>query len=265
MSVIDEILEEKKREVSEIKNLHGETLFSFRKNKNLFYESLKNEEYLSVIAEIKPRSPSHGVMAEKDEDMIELAKLYKNTGVNAISVLTDNKFFGGGYDLLREISEKVDIALLAKDFIIDTVQIDMAILNGASAILLISDILNDMELLRLYEYAISRKIDVLLEAHEPENIKRSLALNPTIIGINNRNLFTLIEDLNHSLRVRELLPDDVLKISLSAVKSRKDAEKIAEAGYDVILIGSVIMKAFNKSAALNSFMKVEKNVKVLQS
>ncbi|MGC8765866.1 MAG: indole-3-glycerol phosphate synthase TrpC [Brevinematia bacterium] len=262
MGIIDEILEEKRREVSELKKLHGESLFSLRRNSNSFYKSLKQEEYLSVIAEIKPKSPSHGVMAS-EENMIEIAKLYKKRGVNAISVLTDSKFFGGGYNLLDEISKEVDIALLAKDFIIDKIQIDMAVINGASAVLLISDILNDNELLKLYEYAISKKIDVLLEAHRVENVKRCVELNPAIIGINNRDLFTLKEDLNHSLRVREFLPDGAIKLSLSSIKSREDAKKVMEAGYDGILIGSVIMKAFNRSAALNSFMKIEKKMGVL--
>jgi len=265
MSIIEKIIEEKKKEILELKNLHGETLFSSpKKEKDFFLNSLKNNKYLSVIAEIKPKSPSHGEMIKKEETP-EVINLYKKLGVNAISVLTDKNFFGGGYDLLKNVSTMVDIPLLAKDFIIDTIQIDMAILSGASAILLISDILDDKTLLKLYEYAKLKKINVLLEAHEIENIKRCINLSAEIIGINNRNLKTLKENLNHSIQVRDLLPEDIVKLSLSSIKSREDAKRVANVGYDGILIGSVIMKAFNKSAALNSFLKIEKEIaKVLE-
>ncbi|MEJ5283924.1 MAG: indole-3-glycerol-phosphate synthase [Brevinematia bacterium] len=257
MNIIEKIIEEKKKNISELKKLHGERIFSTKKSELSFYENLRKSEYLSVIAEIKPKSPSHGEMLNETE-IESIINLYKKFDVNAISVLTDEKFFGGSFDLLSKVADMTQIPVLAKDFIIDKIQIDMAVLSGASAVLLISDILDDKKLEELYEYTISKKIDVLVEAHSVENIKRAIQLNPSIIGINNRNLFTLEEDLNHSIKVREFLPDDILKIALSSVKSREDAIKMAEAGYDGILIGSVIMKAFNKSAALNSFKKIEK-------
>ncbi len=257
MNIIERILEEKNKNIIELKKLHGERIFSVRKVELSFYESLRKRDYLSIIAEIKPRSPSHGKMIEQ-KDIDEIIDLYKRFNVNAISVLTDEKFFGGGFDLLSRVSEITGIPVLAKDFIIDEIQIDMAVLSGASAVLLIVDILDDVRLEKLYDYALSKKIDVLLEAHSVENIKRALQLKPNIIGINNRNLFTLEENLNHCIKVRDFLPDNILKIALSSIKSREDAIKVAEVGYDSILIGSVIMKAFNKSAALNSFIKIEK-------
>ncbi len=258
MNIIEKILEEKKKKVNELKKLHGEKIFSIKRNEISFYKNLAKNDFLAVITEIKPKSPSHGEMVNERE-IDEIINLYNKYDVNAISVLTDEKFFGGGYDLLSKVNKNTDIPLLAKDFIIDKIQIDMAVLNGASAILLIADILDDNSLIELYEYAYSKNIDVLLEAHSVENIKRAVEIKPKIIGINNRNLFTLHEDLNHSIRVREFLPDDIIKLSLSSVKSREDALKIAENGYDGILVGSVIMKAYNKSAAINSFLKIKKS------
>jgi len=260
MSIIDEILKQKQKEVIEFKNLHGEKLFCEKKEGVSFYKALKKGEFLSVIAEVKPKSPSHGEMISSEEAK-DIANLYRKVGVDAISVLTDVKFFGGGYELLSDVSRIAnDIPVLAKDFIIDTIQIDLAIISGAAAILLISDILDDEKLLRLYEYALAKKIDVLLEAHKPENVKRCIELGGRIIGINNRDLFTLEENVNHAFDMLEILPADCLKIALSSIKSREVAQKYADAGYDGILIGSVIMKAFNKSAALNSFMGIKKKV-----
>jgi len=143
---------------------------------------------------------------------------------------------------------------------LDPIQIDLAKLSGASAVLLITDILDDSGLLKLYEYAAHSGLDALVEAHEPQNIRRAGELGAKIIGINNRNLFTLEESLNHSLENAHLIPEDAVKLSLSSVKTRADAQKIANAGFDGILIGGVLMKAFNRRAALNSFKGVEKHI-----
>ncbi len=103
----------------------------------------------------------------------------------------------------------------------------------------------------------------IVEAHLPENIKRAVGLDAKIIGINNRNLFTFEEDLNHSLREVYLIPEDTVKISLSSIRSREDAIKTARCGFDGVLLGAVLMKAFNKKAALNSFLKIPKSMKEL--
>lgn len=257
MAKLNEILENKRKEVDDLKELHGDVIFSGDYPVRSFYDALKQERNLSIIAEIKRKSPSQGNMAMA-ENPLEIAKLYDEAGVNAMSILTDEKFFGGSFEFLKDISQATETPLLCKDFIIDRIQIDLAKLNGASAVLLIADILDDKNLKDLYDYAADRRMDVLLEAHKPENVKRAADLNARIIGINNRNLFTFEEDLNHSLRVRELIPDSALKVSLSSCKTRDDARKLMKAGYDAVLIGGVIMKAFNRKAALKSFVGIPK-------
>ena len=257
MAVMDDILENKKKEVQEFKEVHGDHVFTGGKPPASFYKAVKKDKTLSVIAEVKRKSPSQGEMA-MEEDPADIAKLYAEVGADAISVLTDEKFFGGGFDFLREIADTVTVPLLCKDFIIDPIQIDMAKLNGASAVLLITEILDDKQLLALYEYSAKLGLDALVEAHKIDNVKRAAELDAKIIGINNRNLFTFEEDLKHSLVCREFLPDAAAKISLSSCKTREDAIFIAKAGYDGILMGGVLMKAFNKRAALNSFLGVGK-------
>lgn len=256
MGIIDEILEYKRKKVKDFKNLYGREIVTKKSNRASFAGSLKKEK-LSVIAEIKPKSPSHGVMSI-NEDLTEVARIYTRAGVDAISVLTDDKFFGGGYELLKNISSTTELPLLAKDFIIDPVQIDLAIANNASAILLISEILDDKELQSLYEYASTRGIEILLEAHKKENVKRCVELGAKIIGINNRNLFTLEEDINTTIEMRSLLPDGIIKLALSSIKSREDAIRVAEAGYDGILVGSVIMKSQDKLSTIKNFLEIRK-------
>lgn len=259
MSVMDDILSQKKVEIAEFKNLHGENLFTGKMTRRSFREAVGKEDSLSLITEIKRKSPSHGAMGA-DADPVEIAKIYTSSGADAISVLTDSKFFGGSFEFLKSISGAVAIPLLCKDFVIDPIQIDLAKLSGASAVLLITDILSDSDLERLYLYAGKIGLDALVEAHHPENVKRAAAFGPEIIGINNRNLFTLEEDLRHSERMREFLPEGSVKLSLSSVQCREDAEKVASWGYDGVLAGAVFMKAFNKRAAVHSFTGIGKTV-----
>lgn len=260
---MEEILENKRHEVQEFKDLHGDHIYSGGEhNAPSFKKALGLENAISVIAEVKRMSPSHGVM-NMEESPVQIAKMYDEVGANAISVLTDEKFFGGSFEFLAEISRSVKAPTLCKDFILDKVQIDLAKLSGASAVLLITDILDDKSLLELYEYTYSIGLEALVEAHLLENIKRAVQLQAQIIGINNRNLFTFEEDLNHSRKNVYLIAEDTVKLSLSSFRSREDAVNIARFGFDGILIGAVLMKAFNKKAALNSFLRIPKSMKEL--
>ncbi len=202
-------------------------------------------------------SPSRGLL-NGEESPLDLASLNAGTGADAISVLTDRKYFGGSFEFLTDISRAVPVPTLCKDFILDPVQIDLAKLSGASAVLLIAEILNDRELESLSAHAARIGLECLVEAHHPDNIRRASATPSPVIGINNRNLFTFEESLDHSLGWVHLIPEDRCRLSLSSVQSRLDAERAARAGFDGVLIGTALMRAFNKRAALNSFREIPK-------
>jgi len=257
MTSLKEIIENKKSEILELKKKYGEHIDVKAIKPPSFIVALKKENELSVIAEIKRKSPSHGIMEQKDS-VIEIAKEYEEGGANAISVLTDKKFFDGSFEFLSAVSKVISIPALCKDFILDKIQIDLARLSGASAILLIAEILDDRNLHELYEYAISSGIDVLLEVHEEENIKRALEMKAPIIGINNRNLRTMQEDLNYSLKMIKYLPEEAVKLSLSSFRTREDAIKAASAGFDGILVGASLMKSQNRKEALKEFLGIRR-------
>jgi indole-3-glycerol phosphate synthase len=257
MTKLEEILENKKLEVTELKNVHGEHIFSGNTPRPSFSKALLLPDELSIIAEVKRISPSRGVL-NLNESPLEIARSYAENGANAISVLTDRKFFGGSFEFLKEIAENVSTPLLCKDFVIDLIQIDLAKLSGASAVLLITDILDDKTLLNLFEYAHSAGLEALLEAHDPQNIKRAGEIGAKIVGINNRNLFTFEEDLNHSIKNIGLIPNGAARLSLSSINSKEDALKMADAGFDGVLIGSALMKAKNRNKALQDFKGINR-------
>lgn len=255
MIALKDILENKTKEIREFKELHGDHIHAGGKPARGFLDAVRPNGFLSVIAEVKRMSPSRGVINDKDSPS-DIAKLYSDMGVQAISVLTDKKYFGGGFELLTDVSKTVSVPLLCKDFIVDKIQIDLAKLSGASAVLLIADILEDGPLNELYRYARDAGMDVLMEGHNPENIRRAVETGARIIGINNRDLFTMDEKKKHAIENIRLIPEDRLKFSLSSINSREDALHAAKAGFDGILIGTVLMKAFNKKAAVNSFLSI---------
>lgn len=256
MTSLKEIIENKKIEIQELKKRYGEHIDNKAVKHPSFINAIKRENELSIIAEIKRKSPSHGFM-EKNDSVIEIAKEYEEGGASAISVLTDKKFFDGSFDFLSEISKTVSIPTLCKDFILDKIQIDLAKLSGASAVLLIAEILDDRKLTSLYEYALSVNLDVLLEVHDKENIKRAYKIKAKIIGINNRNLKTMKEDLNYSLKMAKYLPEESIKLSLSSFRTREDAVRAADVGFDGILVGASLMKAQNRKEALKNFLNIE--------
>ncbi len=169
---MEDILENKRREVKEFKDLHGEHIFSGTGHEVPSFENaVKKVDFLSVIAEIKRMSPSHGVM-DMNESPLAIAKVYDEVGADAISVLTDEKFFGGSFEFLTDISKTVSAPLLCKDFVIDKIQIDLAKLSGASAVLLITDILDDRLLFDLYEYTYRQGLHAHCRSPSPRKYQK---------------------------------------------------------------------------------------------
>lgn len=251
MTILDEIIAEK---VNEVKKLKEQTIEQKTYPKiTTFYERVKAKKTMAVISEIKRASPSKGMINE-GVDPIKQAKIYADNGASAISVLTDTPFFKGSMDDLRAVRDIVDVPILCKDFMIDTIQIDVAKAAGANIILLIAAALDDAKMKELYDYAIFQDLEVLCEVHNEEEMERVLTLDPKIIGINNRNLKTFEVDLGHTIRLAKLVtnPETIL-ISESGIETRADVEEVATVQTEVVLVGETLMRADDVAATLLDF------------
>jgi indole-3-glycerol phosphate synthase len=204
---------------------------------------------LAVIAEVKKASPSAGTISA-DFDAVEIARAYAAAGANALSILTDEKYFQGRLSYLSQIREAVDLPLLRKDFIIHEVQIYEAIVAGADAILLIVGALEQDQLHHLFEVATNYQLDVLVEVHDLEEMERALETNARIIGINNRNLRTFEVDLTTTERLSEEVGPDHILVSESGIYTGEDTRRIQSWGADAILVGEALMRASDKTVKM---------------
>lgn len=256
MTILDKIIAEKRKEVELLKREHPFSQPDGAEpvgNEISFYKTVQKSETMSIIAEIKRASPSKGIIND-GVNPVEQAKTYAENGVSAISVLTDKPFFKGTMDDLRSVRAVVDVPVLCKDFIIDTVQIDRAKQAGANIILLIAAALDDAELNRLYEYAVEKQLEVLCEVHNEEEMERILALGAKIIGINNRNLKTFEVDLQTTTRLANMVTDpDAILVSESGIETRDDVEYVRDAGARAILVGETFMRAKELGETIRSF------------
>ncbi|MCS1350588.1 indole-3-glycerol phosphate synthase TrpC [Mechercharimyces sp. CAU 1602] len=208
----------------------------------------------AVIAEVKPASPSKGVIRAL-VDPVNVATSYEKGGAAAISVLTDRPFFHGSLENLKRVKKAVTLPVLRKDFILDEVQIWESRMSGADAILLIAALLSPARLRALTKYAHQLGLEVLLEIHEESEIEAALAAKADVIGINNRDLSTFVTDLNVTERLRLRLPASVTVIGESGIHSRADFDRMAEAGVDGVLIGEYLMRQADPSRALRQLQE----------
>lgn len=204
---------------------------------------------LGMIAEVKRASPSAGTIAA-DFDPLSIARGYEKAGATALSILTDEKYFQGRLDYLSLIRSQVDIPCLRKDFIIHEAQIFEAAVAGADAILLIVAALDQPTLEHLLEVAHTFQLDALVEVHDLPELERALDTEARIIGVNNRNLKTFTVDLGTTEALAEEVPDDVILVAESGIKTPADAERLAEAGADALLVGETLMRSTNILADL---------------
>jgi indole-3-glycerol phosphate synthase len=204
---------------------------------------------VSVIAEIKRRSPSKGALAP---DLVPevLAKGYAAAGAAAISVLTDTAYFGGSPADLAAARAAVDVPVLRKDFTVSAADVADARIMGADAVLLIVAALDDAELRDFTELAAEVGLAVLAEAHDEAEVERALEANATIIGVNQRDLATFDVDTDRAVRVAGAIPDGVVKVAESGIRSPADAARLAAAGYDAILVGEHLVTSADPGAAL---------------
>ena len=235
---LSRILEQKAREVEKMER---EELQPLRQTYRLS-EYLKNhQDRLQIIAEVKKASPSLGDI-NLDVDIVQQAQTYEANGAVMISVLTDEVFFKGHLDYLREISSQVQIPTLNKDFIIDEKQIIRARNAGATVILLIVAALSEKRLKELYDYATDLGLEVLVETHNLAELEVAHRLGAQIIGVNNRNLTTFEVNLQTSVDLAKYFKDDCFYISESAIFTEEDAKRVAPY-FNGILVGTALMQA----------------------
>lgn len=215
-----------------------------------FLEALKKPG-MSYICEVKKASPSKGLIAP-EFPYLEIAKEYEAAGASAISCLTEPFYFMGSDTYLREITETVDIPVLRKDFTVDKYMIYQAKAFGAAAVLLICAILNDQELLEYRELAETLGMDALVEAHDENEVARALKTGAKIVGVNNRDLKTFKIDMNNSVRLRNLAPDNVVFVSESGIKNAGDIAILERNRVGAVLIGETLMRSPDKKAVLEN-------------
>lgn len=213
-------------------------------------------DQISLIAEVKKASPSAGVIRE-DFDPILQAQIYAEAGADAISVLTDEKFFQGSLAYLAQIRKCVDVPLLRKDFIIHPAQIYEAVVAGADAVLLIVACLEQEELVSLLEVAHLCQLDVLVEVHDEEELQRALDTDARIIGVNNRNLKTFEVDLRTTESLSVEISDDLIFVSESGIKTRQDAQQVFDWGANSILVGETLMRSDDVPAEIAALTQLE--------
>lgn len=213
------------------------------------FEKALKKSGISFICEAKKASPSKGIIAE-NFPYVEIAREYEMAGADAMSVLTEPYYFLGQDRFLEEIRKAVKLPLLRKDFTIDTYMIYQAKLMGADAVLLICSILSPMQLSEYLGLADELGLSALVEAHEEKEIEMALHAGARIIGVNNRNLKDFTVDIHNSVRLRELVPKEVLFVSESGMKTREDIRRLEENGTDAVLIGETFMRSRNKAEML---------------
>ena len=213
------------------------------------FEKALKRPGLSFICECKKASPSRGVIAE-DFPYLQIAREYQAAGADAVSVLTEPKWFLGSDRYLREIAETVSLPCLRKDFTVDEYMIYEAKLLGASAVLLICSILSSRQLREYLQVCETLGLSALVETHDEGEVDMALEAGARIIGVNNRNLRDFSVDTENSRRLREQIPAEVLFVSESGVKTAADAAALREIGADAVLVGEAMMRAKDKRAML---------------
>ncbi len=244
LMILDKIIATKIEEVGSLKERYGTEYFAgaISESSKDFAGAIK--EPVSLIAEVKKTSPSAGVIS-LDFDPLKTALSYEKAGAKAVSVLTDERYFQGSVDYLKDISANIGIPVLRKDFIVDEIQVYQARYYGADAILLIAAVLTDEKIRRFSLIADDCGMDVLLEVHDRAEMLRALECGSGIIGINNRDLKTFKVNFDTTLELAALVPgrEDRILVSESGINSPDQVTRLKVAGINAVLIGEELMKA----------------------
>ena len=218
-----------------------------------FAAALQDGGTLSVISEIKRRSPSKGDLFP---DLVpgDLARTYEAGGASCLSVLTDAEFFGGSVDDLQEARAACALPVLRKDFTVDRRDVADARLMGADAVLLIVAALSDEELHSFHALATDLGLDALVEVHDERELDRAIAAGATLIGVNQRDLTTFAVDRELAAKLRPSMPEAAVTVAESGVRNRADAEALTAAGYDAVLVGESLVTSVDPGAAVRELL-----------
>ena len=257
MSILDQIINDKKIEVSKRKNifpasyLEASPLFE-RTTKSLSDNLRKSKS--GIIAEYKRRSPSKKNI-NNSLSVIEVSEGYEKAGVSGMSILTDGKYFGGSLDDINLARSATKLPLLRKEFIIDEYQIIEAKAHGADVILLIASVLNYKEIKDFTYLAKKLDLEILLEVHNLQELEKSIMTSIDIIGVNNRNLKNFEVSLDNSRKLASEIPDEFVKISESGINEVESIKELMNLGYRGFLIGENFMKTDNPGMSASDFIK----------
>jgi indole-3-glycerol phosphate synthase len=219
-----------------------------------FGKAVSQSGRINVIAEFKRRSPSRGAI-RTDLHPVAVAQAYEVAGAAAISVLTDEPFFGGRLRDLQDARSATLLPALRKDFIVDTYQVREAWIAGADAVLLIVAVLSDEELRRLRVAAEELSLDALVEVHDEAELRRALLAGASLVGVNNRDLRSMQVRLETAVELAPSIPDDVVAVAESGIKCGADVRRLRDAGFDGFLVGEHLMQAKDPGQALEQLLR----------
>ena len=214
-----------------------------------------SREQLCVIAEIKRKSPSKGVL-HPDLNASNISALYEQGGASCLSVLTDEDFFGGSVEDLQSARASTSLPVIRKDFTVSEFDVVDARLMGADCVLLIAAALTNDELSRFFDLAIHIGLDVLVETHDESELDRALNVGANIVGVNQRDLITFEVDHARAERMASLIPPTVVRVAESGVRNAHDARRLRDAGYDAVLVGESLVTSVDPASAVRDLMVV---------
>jgi len=254
--ILDDIVRQRREDVAKAVRDVGyhrlEASQTYSEPRRGFAERLRRDR-VAIIAEVKKASPSRGVI-RADFDPVAIARAYQEAGADAVSVLTEERYFRGNAEHLTAIRRAVGLPLLRKDFLFDPYQIVEARAWGADAVLLIVAILGRQQLAELLAAAAERQLDTLVEVHDEGELECAVEAKARVIGINNRDLRTFKTTLETAERLHPLVPRGVVSVAESGIGERGDVKRMSAAGFDALLIGECLMRATDPGAKLRELL-----------
>ncbi|HEY1245601.1 MAG TPA: indole-3-glycerol phosphate synthase TrpC [Hyphomicrobiaceae bacterium] len=257
--ILDEILARKREEVADRRASHPELSLPAESPRG--FAAALRQLGVSVIAEFKRRSPSGGDI-RPDATPSDIAQVYAANGARAMSVLTDAHYFSGADSDLVEARDACGLPVLRKDFVVDAYQLHEARAIGADAVLLIVRALSDSELREFVRLSASLGLDALVETHSADEVRRALDAGATIVGVNNRDLDTLVTDVTLAPRLRLLVPPECLFVAESGVSTPEQIATLADAGVDAVLVGEALLRAADPGARLRLLVEAGEGARV---
>ena len=246
VSILDRIVTRRRETIDQAKRVRSmpslEAALSEAPPVRDFVAALRAAPGVALIAEIKKASPSRGLI-RADFRPLEIAEAYQEHGASAISVLTEPDFFEGRLEYLTQVRHTVALPVLRKDFVIDAYQIVEARVAGADAVLLIAECLETPLLRDLYQQAVALGMTPLVELYDEANLERVLELEPSLVGINSRDLRTFEVDLDRTIALRRRVPESIVFVAESGIRERADVERLEAGGIDAMLVGEALMRS----------------------